>query len=204
MKLTVILATLLLAAHTVWGATYPDNLRTGDIIFQTSRSSQSIAVQRATGSPYSHCGVIFIRNGKPYVYEAISTVSYTPLERWIARGNGSRFVVKRLKDADNRLTPAALQKFREVARSFQGRPYDLTFEWSDRRIYCSELVWKLYDRALGIRVGEMQKLKEFRLNDPVVAGKLKERYGSAIPLNEPVISPDAVFRSGRLVLVAER
>lgn len=204
MKLFTLIATVLLATQTAWCATYPVNLRTGDIIFQTSRSAQSLAVQRATGSPYSHCGVIFMQNGKPYVYEAISTVSYTPLARWIARGNGNHFVIKRLKDADRLLTPSALQKFRTVARSFQGRPYDLTFEWSDKRIYCSELVWKLYERSLGLQIGKMQRLKDFQLTDPVVAGKLKERYGSNIPMDEPVISPDAVFKSDRLVLVAKR
>ncbi|MGD8860937.1 MAG: YiiX/YebB-like N1pC/P60 family cysteine hydrolase [Myxococcales bacterium] len=41
-----------------------------DIIFQTSRSGQSPAIQRATASPYSHVGIIFHRNGKPFVFEA--------------------------------------------------------------------------------------------------------------------------------------
>jgi hypothetical protein len=33
---------------------------------------------------------------------------------------------------------------------------------------------------------------------------MRERYGSEIPLNAPVISPVAMFRSGLLVTVAER
>ena len=55
-----------------------DGWRDGDIIFHTSRSSQSAAIQRATHSPYSHVGVVFFRDGKPYVFEAIATVRYTP------------------------------------------------------------------------------------------------------------------------------
>ena len=43
-------------------------LRDGDIIFHTSRSAQSLAIQRATHSPYSHVGVIFLRDGKPFVF----------------------------------------------------------------------------------------------------------------------------------------
>jgi hypothetical protein len=54
-------------------------LRDGDIIFQTSQSAQSIAIQKATHSKYSHMGIIFFRGGKPYVYEAIKIVQYTPL-----------------------------------------------------------------------------------------------------------------------------
>ncbi len=33
----------------------------GDIIFQSSQSSQSKAVEQATNSPYSHMGIIFIK-----------------------------------------------------------------------------------------------------------------------------------------------
>src|SRR5437867_163185 len=35
-----------------------------------------------------------------------------------------------------------------AAGSMGSPPYDLTFEWSDDKIYCSELVWKVYERAL--------------------------------------------------------
>jgi hypothetical protein len=45
-------------------------VRDGDLIFQTSRSSQSVAIQRATGSAFSHMGLVFFQDGKPYVFEA--------------------------------------------------------------------------------------------------------------------------------------
>ncbi len=124
-------------------------VRDGDLIFQTSRSSQSVAIQRATGSPYSHMGLVFVRDGTPYVFEAVATVRFTPLDRWIARGAGQHFVVKRLRNADTVLDAAGISRLRTAALRFAGRPYDLTFEWSDDRIYCSELVWKAYDRGLG-------------------------------------------------------
>src|SRR5262249_45443635 len=117
-------------------------LHDGDIIFHTSRSSQSLAIQRATGSAYSHMGIVFFRQGKPYVLEAASTVRYTPLSSWISRGTGGHFVVKRLRTADQVLTPEARGRLRMQAEAFLGKPYDLTFEWSDQRVYCSELVWK--------------------------------------------------------------
>ena len=67
-----------------------DQFRDGDIIFQTSRSEQSIAIQKATRSQYSHMGIVFLRNGSPHVYEAIKTVQYTPLRKWVDRGEGGR------------------------------------------------------------------------------------------------------------------
>ena len=179
-------------------------LRDGDVIFHTSRSSQSVAIQRATGSKYSHMGLIVHRKGRPFVFEAISTVQFTPLDRWIQRGTGSHFVVKRLRNADTLLTPKALEKLRSAAGRFAGRPYDLAFGWSDDRIYCSELVWKAYDRALGLQLGRLQKVRAFDLSDPAVRAKMRERYGNDIPFDEPVISPVAMFESSLLVTVIEQ
>ena len=179
-------------------------LMDGDIIFHTSRSSQSIAVQRATHSQYSHMGLIVHRSGKPYVFEAISTVQFTPLDQWVARGTGQHFVVKRLRNAKTILSPPALQKLKTAASGFVGCPYDLVFGWSDDQIYCSELVWKIYDRSLNIQIGKLQRVRDFNLTDPMVRAKMRERYGNTIPLNEPVISPAAMFRSPQLVTVAEQ
>jgi len=179
-------------------------VRDGDLIFQTSRSSQSLAIQRATGSPYSHMGLIFIRDGQPYVFEAVATVRLTPLDRWIARGEGHHFVVKRLRSADTVLDSGGINRLHTAALRLAGRPYDLTFEWSDERIYCSELVWKAYDRGLGIDIGALQTLRDFKLTDPIVQAKMRERYGDTVPFNEPVISPVAMFRSNLLVTVAEQ
>ena len=194
----------ILLATPSWGVTPDSIVRDGDIIFQTSLSSQSVAIQRATLSPYSHMGLIFLRDGKPYVFEAVSTVRYTPLRKWIARGSGGHFVIRRLKNAEGTLDKKSVDKLRVQIRRFQGKPYDPTFEWSDDRIYCSELVWKIYDRALGIKLGDLQRLKEFNLTDPIVSSKLRERYGLNVPMEELVISPEEVFRSPQLLTVLEK
>jgi hypothetical protein len=204
LKYRIAILLFLLLAPSARGGEVPLDARDGDVIFQTSLSSQSLAIQRATRSPYSHVGIIFHRNGKPYVFEAASTVRFTPLRKWIARGSGAHFVIKRLKNADTLLSITAVKNLRKEALRFQGKPYDFTFEWSDRRIYCSELVWKTFDRALGIQVGSPQKLKEFNLSDPIVVRKLEQRYGSNVPLEETVISPGAVFDSMELVTVTEK
>src|SRR4051812_30589349 len=72
-------------------------LRDGDIIFHTSRSAQSAAIQRATHSRWSHMGFVVFRERHPYVFEAVATVRYTPLAQWTARGEHGKYVVKRLK-----------------------------------------------------------------------------------------------------------
>jgi len=175
-----------------------ENFKNGDIIFQDSTSSQSKAIKLATHSDYSHMGIIYKKEGKSYVYEASATVRLTPLQKWIERGVGKRFVVKRLKN-ETLLTPKALIMMRKVGKNFSDHPYDALFNWSDKKIYCSELVWKIYKRALGIELGKLQKLKSFDLSHPSVKAKLQERYGVNIPLEEFAIAPQGIFDSNLLV-----
>ena len=171
----------------------------GDIIFQTSLSSQSRAIQLATHSRYSHMGIIFYRRGRPYVFEAAATVRYTPLPLWINKGKDGHYVIKRLKGRV--LARNIINRLRRASRKFFGKPYDLYFGWSDKRLYCSELVWKIYKRAMGIDIGQLQRLEKFNLDHPAVQKKLTERYGKHLPLKEKVISPEAMFASKSLVTV---
>lgn len=189
------------ARHAEAVAHLSPKLHDGDLIFQTSTSAQSKAIQLATHSPYSHCGILFKRNSEWRVFEAVQPVSETSLQAWTARGQRGRFVVKRLRDAETVLTPAALQRLRTAGEQYRGRNYDLYFGWSDDRIYCSELLWKMYQQATGREIGQLQTLREFDLSHPAVQAKLKERYGSHIPLTEKVISPVRMFESKELVEV---
>jgi uncharacterized protein YycO len=179
------------------------NVKDGDIIFQTSRSSQSKAVQLATKSSFSHMGIVLLRDGKPQVLEAASRVKFTPLQEWIRRGEGHHFVIKRLVKRDSVFTSEALVSLNRIADTFVGRPYDSYFGWSDERLYCSELVWKIYQGALGIELGKLRRLKDFDLSSQIVKEKIRERYGSKIPLMENVIAPEGMFRSGFLVTIYE-
>jgi len=171
-------------------------VRDGDIIFQTSQSEQSRAIQLATHSPYSHMGLVLFKDGRPFVFEAVSPgVRFTPLREWIARGEGARFVVKRLRDASVLADPNGPSTLMKAATGLTGKPYDPYFEWSDDRIYCSELVWKAYERGLGVHLGLLLPLVSFDLTSPAVKAKLAERYGDKVPLDERVISPASIFNS---------
>lgn len=194
-----IVATLLLSLFSTVTLAYTP--QEGDIVFQTSTSSQSQAIQKATGSPYSHMGVVLFRQGKPHVFEASATVRYTPLADWIKRGKNGAYVVKRL---DPPLNPAQIKLLHQEARRHENKPYDMTFDWSDTRMYCSELVWKMYRKATGLEIGHLQQIKEFNLKAPEVQRKMKERYGDQVPLDHPVISPAAMFDDPQLETVEIR
>ena len=178
-----------------------NEIKNGDIIFQTSLSGQSKAIQLATKSKYSHCGLIYKVGNEFYVFEAVQPVKLTPLDKWIARGKDAKYVIKRLKNADQVLTPSTLIKMKKVGDQFNQKNYDLTFEWSDDKIYCSELIWKIYQRATGIEIGKLEKLGDFDLTNKLVKQKMKERYGDKIPMDEIVISPAAIFDSELLTTV---
>jgi hypothetical protein len=185
-------------------STNNNTLQSGDIIFQSSELGQSKAVQLATHSIYSHCGIIFIENNEALVYEAVGPVISTPLKEWIRHGTNNQYVVRRLKNASIVLQPAVLTKMKSECKKYLGKSYDLYFGWSDDKIYCSELVWKIYKQGANIEVGKLQKLKEFDLTSLAVKEKLKERYGAKIPLEEIVVSPQGIFDSELLITVEEQ
>lgn len=164
----------------------------GDIIFQTSKSSQSQAIQAATHSKYSHMGVLFQQGGSWYVYEAVGPVKSTPLNEWIARGSGKHCTVMRLKIPDS-LSPSQLKRLKDEGLKYKGKPYDQYFCWSNEKIYCSELVWKMYKSALGIEIGKLSTLGSFDLTAPEVKAKLKERYGKNLPMQEKTVSPRDIY-----------
>jgi uncharacterized protein YycO len=176
----------------------------GDIIFQTSKSSQSNAIQLATKSKYSHMGLIYENDGQYFVYEAVQPVKLTKLDEWIRRGEDSHYVVKRLKNSSKKLTQENVKKMKMVGEKFKGKSYDIYFEWSDDKIYCSELVWKIYKETLDVEIGQLQELREFDLTSDIVRSKMKERYGDEIPLAEKVISPAAMFDSDELEMINEK
>jgi hypothetical protein len=177
-------------------------LRDGDLIFQTSLSGQSQAIQLATHSPYSHCGIIHRRGNDYFVFEAVEPVKWTALSKWIARGKEEHYVIKRLKNADQVLTPETLRKMAQVEDSFRNKHYDLYFDWSNEKMYCSELIWKVYKEATGLEVGKLEQLKDIDLSSKPVRVKLKERYGDTIPMDETVITPVSIFNSDLLTQVS--
>ncbi|MBM75948.1 MAG: hypothetical protein CMK59_11160 [Proteobacteria bacterium] len=175
----------------------PYQPQNGDIIFHTSLSRQSAAIQIATESPYSHVGIVYIKNNKPYVFEAISTVSSTPLNTWISRGEGQRYMVMRTK---KELSQEQLTSMKQEGDSHLGKKYDVKFEWGDEKMYCSELVWKVYEAA-DIKLSAPHKMKSYNFEDPRVLKELQDRWHQNINWNESVVAPVDLVKSKKLTVV---
>ncbi len=179
-------------------------LREGDLVFQHTGGEQGRAVQLATGSPWTHVGILFKSAGKWMVYEAVGPVQSTPLEEWTAHGDDGHWTAKRWALADQKLDTDALGKLKKAGDRFNGLPYDLQFAWNDERIYCSELVWKMYKEGLGVELCAPKPMRENNLGSETVQRVMKERYGAAPPLDELMIAPGALFDCPELGTVLER
>lgn len=171
-------------------------LREGDIVFTGSDRGQGEAIIAATGSPYTHCGIVFEKNGKLMVLEAVQPVGVVSLEEFRSRSKPGTFLARRLK------TPVIPENYRtakEWAEAQIGKNYDVRFLWSDEKLYCSELVWKVYDKA-GVKLCSARRFRDYDLEKPSVKKIIQERFGSLdnIPLDEKVVAPSDIANSALL------
>ena len=127
------------------------DIREGDVIFQTSQSEQSPLLQIATRSKITHCGIIVMKNGKPYVLETLKTLVLTPLDKFIARGVDGKYWLKR-SDKEN---------IKIKYKSYLGKPYDLAFKFDNDKFYCSELIYDIYKNQLGIELCKPKKVGDY-------------------------------------------
>ena len=118
-------------------------------------------------------GIIYKEEESYFVYEAIQPVKLTKLKNWIDRGENKNYVVKRYKHSEKYLSNKGIQKMKETGQIYIGKDYDLRFEWDDTRIYCSELVWKIYKEAFNIEISSLEKFGNFDLSNKIVQKKLK-------------------------------
>lgn len=164
----------------------------GDIVFHESTSRQSPIIKLAQHSKWTHCGIVFHIGDKAYVYEAVDPVRYTPLKDWVARGKDGVYCAKRLK---NPLSASSIEKMKTVGVKYKGKLYDTLFQWSDNRMYCSELIWKIYFEGAGIEVCKPNHFSDYSISLPRVKKLIKERYGDKFDPSEQIVSPQALFKS---------
>lgn len=178
------------------------SLQEGDIVFSGSAAGQGSAIIAATGSSYTHCGLVFLHKGSLMVLEAVQPVRVSTLADFAARDSKQVFTAMRLKTA---IGPDALRKAREWAAAQIGRNYDMRFAWDDQKLYCSELVWKTYQKA-GVEICPLRAFRDYDLLKPEVRKVIEQRYGGMdkVPLDEKVVAPSDLAASTLLAEVPRR
>ena len=164
-------------------------VKEGDVIFQTSRSQQSPLIQIATRSKISHCGIIVMKDGKPYVLETLKALVITPLDKFIVRGEGGKYWLKRSKKENIKINYG----------SYLGKPYDLAFKFDNDKFYCSELIYDIYKNQLGIELCEPKKVSDYLLPGidqlPQLENAMKKR---GITKEQYAVAPVDIFESDYL------
>ena len=111
------------------------SLREGDILFIETTSFQSKFIKMGMLSIWSHCGIAVDTPEGVQIMEADTTVRILPVERFIAKSVGGKYIIKRPEQQLTR--PIEKEKW-------LGKWYDLKFSFDNDEVYCSELVWLIY------------------------------------------------------------
>ena len=198
-KLVVILGIILLLFVSLFGQMVMESItaqtasiksvKEGDVIFQTSKSQQSPLIQIATRSKITHCGIIIMKDGKPYVLETLKTLVVTPLDKFIARGEGGKYWLKRSNKENIKIKYG----------SYLGKPYDLAFKFDNGKFYCSELIYDIYKNQLGIELCEPKKVSDYLIlgtdKMPQIEKAMKKR---GITKEQYAVAPVDIFESDHL------
>lgn len=154
-----------------WDAWGRANLREGDIVFRRGNAKVlfgyfpfSRFIANASGSKYSHTGVVAIENGEPVVYDTTkASVRRQPFSIWTL-DNAGPFGLKRLKAEQRSHIPQVIAFCHRVFE--EQVPFDYSLDPSDTELYCVEMTEKAF-RAAGlqlsepVRLGDMERAAEF-------------------------------------------
>jgi hypothetical protein len=130
-------------------------LRSGDVALRTGVDMTSVMLRgmNQRDPRFSHCGIVMIENGYPFVYHSIggednpdSKLRRDSAAVFFRPSESERMGIARLE-----LDPAELSRLKAVTRRYfeAGVPFDMDFDLlSDDRFYCAEFVCKSFQEAL--------------------------------------------------------
>lgn len=131
-------------------------LRDGDLALRTGADATSVMLRQMnlTNKTYSHCGIVMVENGYPFVYHSIGGEDNPDarLRRDSAVVFFSPVSNERLGVARLDMSKAQVGKLRSIALRYweAGVPFDLDFDLeSNDKFYCAEFVYKAVQEATG-------------------------------------------------------
>ena len=175
-------------------------LREGDIVFRLGDARLlrgimpiSLFIARASGSPFSHTGIVAIEDGLPVVYDCSGDgVQRQPFEVWMLDCVGP-LGVKRLKVEHRRHIPGVISYCRKVYE--QQVPFDYQVRLDDAALYCLELTEKAF-RSQGlrlsepVRIGDWEHLSQYPLTASAIL------YFTGLALEQPITLEQPVYLPG--------
>lgn len=175
-------------ASLAWGNPNAYQPQHGDVVFQSLPNPWGLdlvdTIEGATGSHYSHCGMVLWHEKQWQVIEAVGPVMIIPLSTWQARGRGKKIWAYRLQESSQKHIPVAITAMKRDL----GKPYDPRYRFDDQAIYCSELIYRGWKAATGKGLGKTVTLQELNwqpYRKVIVAIERSEE----IPLTREMITP---------------
>lgn len=159
------------------------DIQEGDVVFIESQSSQSPYIKVGTMSKWTHCGVVVNTPQGMKVLEASKTVRLTPFAKFIGSAKNENWMVKRPK----RKLPEPISYSK-----YLGMPYDLEFKFNNGKMYCSELVWLIYQDQ-GIELCKPRKVSSFICTRiPRVKKLMLKRH---ISMDQTAVAPVDLYKA---------
>lgn len=174
------------------------DLRSGDILLQPLNCWSCSLIEAQEKTIYSHIGVYLELESGSFVLEALGRVKLTPMNEFLQRAEEGQSV-RVMRFINKRFDSEALLK---SSGKFLGLSYDKAFLWDNfdefgEKIYCSELVYKVFEPFYGSALP--LKRMSFDVNP-----KLWERYFDGdVPEGLWGNSPEDFHRSELLEIVGE-
>lgn len=173
------------------------DIQNGDFIFQHIPVPFADMIADMTHSQYSHCGIIVKKAEGFVVLEAVGPVKETPLNEWISRGAGRKFTVVRLKKEYQKYIPVIIRE----GYVFLHRPYDIQYEWDDKKIYCSELIYKAVLNSTGIVLADFVRLGDMPWQR--YEKTIRQLAYGELPLEREMITPQSLVDSDKVDMIYE-
>jgi hypothetical protein len=183
-----------------WAAWGRRALRDGDIVFRLGDARLmrgifpvSLFIAGATGSPFSHTGIVAIEDETPVVYDCSGDgVQRQPFEVWVLDNVGA-FAVKRLKAEHRRHIPGVVGYCRTAFE--KEVPFDYLVRQDDAALYCRELTEKAF-RSQGLKLSEPIRLGDWENLGEYALTALALPYVTGLVLEQPISLEQAVFLPG--------
>jgi len=177
----------------------------GDIIMQNCAAPEAQLVHELMGGKYNHVGLVFTRerDGLLMVLEMQDTMRTTPLTDFVDRSVNGSVCLLRMKDASKVLNEEKTRKLRAAAKAYKKSPFDPVLNWDDSGLYSSELVWKIYNNALNLKLCPTRKVADFNIGLEKQK-ELKKSYNKQVGNADEAVSIDDIYNSPKLERIYEK
>ena len=118
--------------------------------------------------------------------ETLRTLVLTPLDKFVARGEGGKYWLKRPKEENIKIKYA----------HYLGKPYDLEFKFDNGKFYCSELIYDIYKHQLDIELCKPKRVGDYLILGAGRLPKIKQAMQKrGITTEQHAVAPVDVFKS---------